>query len=187
MSMTEQEYEPTASDGDLVDPASEGFALILIPEDVLNKLHTDFSIMVGTHLADQIFYQIGFRCGEVSSSQYEAFLDGKDEWIDFLLEAVNQSGLGEAELESRDGYDLDIKLMDHSPDSIAIQLPGFIFAAGFIAGFATNLSDARFRCLWDVPDRTKVGVNPILHLKGVPTHKAILGDKFKDLMKGGDK
>lgn len=178
--------EPASSDGGFDEGAQEGFSLILLPVDILERLHTDFSTIVGHHLADHVFYQTGYRCGEVSSAQYREFSFEGEERIKLLREMINQSGFGMAEVTEMegDGGELDIHITD-AAETPAIGPPGLVFAAGFIAGFATTMSKSRFRCIWDTPDAEDGSSGYMLHLARVPGPSGPTTVSLGGLMGGG--
>jgi hypothetical protein len=175
--------EPSSSDDGLADERTDAFSLILIPVDVLKKLHKDFSAIVGAHLADHVFYQTGYLCGEVSSGQYRDFNFEGSERIDIMTEMINQCGFGLANISEEGKDDMEIVLTDAGDNAPAIRPPGLIFASGFIAGFATALAQVRYRCIWDTPTNDDATDEFKLYLAGVPKAGALFGQPIEDALK----
>ena len=181
-------YPPTdagGAGGKEIERGEEGFALILLPVDVLGRLHGDFSEIVGRHMADRVFYQTGYRCGEVSSFQFKDFDFEGEEKVSILEEMINMSGFGKAEVIQGEKEDMEIRLHDAGEDLPAVKPPGLIFASGFFAGFATALSSVRYRCIWDTPENEDATEGFVLYLAGVRKPGSIRGKSFEDVIKGG--
>ncbi len=124
-------------------------SFFIVPTDILESLHEEFSALAGERSASGILYRTGYRCGQTVTAKMNFQLDDDSLLGDALTNLWIEIGLGRiSSIQATDEGALRI-VSDESTEARAVGRSGkkvCDITTGYLAGTASSLTGHDFVC-----------------------------------------